>query len=73
MRLGLIGGVPTIAGAWLGGFVYSPVLGVVFLGLGAGAIAPGGDADCAQVAGEVPLSERFATAPVMVGLLAGSA
>ena len=26
-QLGLIGGVPTIAGAWLGGFVYSPVLG----------------------------------------------
>ena len=39
MQLGLIGGLPTIAGAWLGGFVYSPVLGVLFLGLGAGAIA----------------------------------
>ena len=24
VKLGLIGGVPTIAGAWLGGFVYSP-------------------------------------------------
>ena len=38
-RLGLIGGVPTIAGAWVGGLVYSPVLAVLFLGLGAGAIA----------------------------------
>ncbi len=26
--LGLIGGVPTIAGAWCGGLVYSPVLAV---------------------------------------------
>ena len=30
-KLGLIGGVPTIAGAWLGGFVYSPVWSVLFL------------------------------------------
>ena len=37
--LGLIGGVPTIAGAWLGGFVYSPVWSVLFLALGVGAIA----------------------------------
>ena len=37
--LGLIGGVPTIAGAWCGGLVYSPVLAVACLGLGAGAIA----------------------------------
>ena len=38
-RLGLIGGVPTIAGAWCGGLVYSPVMAVACLGLGAGAIA----------------------------------
>src|SRR6185312_11704051 len=37
--LGLIGGLPTIAGAWCGGLVYSPVLAVACLGLGAGAIA----------------------------------
>ena len=70
-RLGLIGGLPTIAGAWAGGLVYSPVLGVVFLGLGAGAIAQVALQIARQVAGELPLSERFATAPVMVGLLAG--
>ena len=34
VQLGLIGGLPTIAGAWVGGLVYSQVLGVVFLGLG---------------------------------------
>jgi hypothetical protein len=37
--LGLIGGVPTIAGAWAGGFAYSPVWSVLFLGIGVGAIA----------------------------------
>jgi zinc transporter ZupT len=37
--LGLVAGAPTIAGAWLGGFVYSPVWSVVFLAVGAGAIA----------------------------------
>jgi hypothetical protein len=41
IKLGLIGGVPTIAGAWLGGFVYSQVAAVLCLGLGAGAIALG--------------------------------
>jgi ZIP family zinc transporter len=35
---GLIAGGPTIAGAWLGGLAYSPLLGVVCLGIGAGAI-----------------------------------
>lgn len=39
VTLGLIGGVPTIAGAWLGGFVYSPVWSVLFLAIGVGAIA----------------------------------
>jgi len=39
LQLGLIGGVPTILGAWLGAFVYSPVLAVFFLALGVGAIA----------------------------------
>jgi zinc transporter, ZIP family len=72
-RLGLIGGLPTIAGAWVGGLLYSPVLGVLFLGLGAGAIAQVALQIARQVAGDRPLSERFATAPVMVGLLAGFA
>jgi len=35
---GLIAGAPTIAGAWLGGLAYSPVLATVALGVGAGAI-----------------------------------
>lgn len=71
MRLGVIGGAPTIAGAWLGGFVYSPVVAVFCLGLGAGAIA--------QVVHQLSRqmsrgpSPAFASAPVMLGLLAGFA
>jgi zinc transporter ZupT len=71
IRLGLIGGVPTIAGAWLGGLLYSPVAAVLFLGLGAGAIAQVAIQISQQVASGRPLVERFATAPIMMGLLAG--
>ena len=39
VRLGLIGGAPTILGAWLGGFIYSPVWALLCLALGVGAIA----------------------------------
>jgi zinc transporter ZupT len=37
--LGAVAGVPTIAGAWIGGFSYSPVLTTLFFAIGAGAIA----------------------------------
>jgi ZIP family zinc transporter len=36
--LGLIGGAPAIVGTWAGGLVYSPVLAVLFLAIGAGAV-----------------------------------
>lgn len=36
--LGALAGVPTIIGAWSGGLAYSPVLAVLFLAIGAGAI-----------------------------------
>ncbi|HSJ55926.1 MAG TPA: ZIP family metal transporter, partial [Anaerolineae bacterium] len=36
--LGLVGGAPAIVGAWLGGFIPSPTLAVLFFGIGAGAI-----------------------------------
>lgn len=35
---GLLAGGPTIVGAWLGGLAYSPMLGALCLGVGAGAI-----------------------------------
>jgi len=34
----LIAGAPAILGAWIGGFAFSPLLAVLFLGIGAGAI-----------------------------------
>jgi zinc transporter ZupT len=36
--LGIIAGVPTVLGTWIGGFSYSPVLTTLFFALGAGAI-----------------------------------
>ncbi len=38
MSLGLVAGVPTIAGAWLGGMAYSPLWATLFLSIGVGAI-----------------------------------
>jgi zinc transporter, ZIP family len=73
VRLGLIGGVPTIAGAWLGGLFYSPLLAVLFLGLGAGAIAQVALQISAQIAGGRALGEAFASGPILAGLLAGVA
>ncbi|MGD9673212.1 MAG: ZIP family metal transporter [Candidatus Nitrosocosmicus sp.] len=36
--MGLIAGVPTIIGTWMGGFIYSPLASIIFLSIGAGAI-----------------------------------
>ena len=36
--MGLIAGAPTIAGAWMGGILYSPMASIVFLSIGGGAI-----------------------------------
>jgi len=73
IKLGLIGGVPTIAGAWLGGFVYSRVAAVLCLGLGAGAIAQVVHQLSKQVGTGSPAAQRFASAPVMLGLMGGFA
>jgi zinc transporter ZupT len=73
VRLGLIGGVPTIAGAWIGGLLYSPVAAVLFLGLGVGAIAQVIGQISRQLAVGQPLVERFSSAPLMLGLFAGVA
>jgi zinc transporter ZupT len=71
--LGLIAGLPTIGGAWLGGFVYSPVWSVVFLALGAGAIAQVIAQIARGTAGERSLAALARSAPVIGGLLAGFA
>ena len=71
VRLGAIGGLPTIAGAWVGGIVYSPVLAVLFLGFGAGAIAQVLLQIARQMAGTESIAARFSSVPIMGGLLAG--
>jgi len=38
LGIGIIAGAPAIAGAWIGGFLYSPIAAIVFLSIGAGAI-----------------------------------
>lgn len=73
IRLGLIGGVPTIAGAWLGGLLYSPVWSVVFLAIGAGAIAQVVAQLSRQLAGDRPIVAFFSTRAALAGLLAGFA
>ena len=72
-RLGLIGGVPTIGGAWLGGFVYSPVWAVLFLAVGVGAIAQVIGQIARQMAGSNSAVRWLSEGPSMAGLLAGFA
>jgi zinc transporter, ZIP family len=70
-RLGLIGGIPTIAGAWLGGFTYSPVWAVIFLALGVGAIAQVMVQIVRQLSDTRSPMEYLTSAPVLSGLAAG--
>ena len=69
--LGAIGGIPTIVGAWIGGFVYSPVWALLFLGIGAGAIAQVVAQILRQMARDEPLSRLLTRGTVMAGLCAG--
>ncbi len=71
VQLGIIGGAPTIAGAWVGGFVYSPIWSVVFFAVGAGAIAQVIVQISRQMAGDASVSQHLATVPVLAGLTAG--
>ena len=65
--MGLLGGAPTILGAWMGGIAYSPMWSLLFLSVGAGAVL-----QVVYVIGKRMLSERnIATAPVVVGVLGG--
>ncbi len=71
--LGLVAGAPTIAGAWIGGLVYSPVWAVLFLAVGAGAIAQVVVQIARGVAGERPFAAYLGSGPVVAGLFAGFA
>ena len=70
-QLGLIGGVPTILGAWIGAFIYSPVVAVFFLALGVGGIAQVTRQILGQSAGTAGLTRYLRDAPVVAGLTAG--
>jgi zinc transporter ZupT len=71
MGLGLIGGAPTVAGAWLGGSVYSAAWAVMFLGAGVGAIAQVIIQILRQMSGNEAISEYLAKPAVLFGLLSG--
>jgi ZIP family zinc transporter len=71
--LGLIGGAPTIVGAWVGGLVYSPIWLVLCLAVGTGAIAQVIVQLVRQGAGQTSIARHVATAPVAGGLCAGVA
>ena len=73
IQLGLIGGVPTILGAWLGAFVYSSILAVFFLALGVGAIAQVTRQIVMQSARERGVSAYLREGAVVAGLATGVA
>ena len=72
-QLGLIGGVPTIAGAWLGAFAQSPTLAVLFLALGVGGIAQVMRQIVMHSAGERGVAAYVREPHVMSGLAVGVA
>lgn len=73
VKLGIIGGAPTIAGAWLGGFIYSPVWSVLFLAVGVGAIAQVIVQIVRQMTAGEAVAPQLARGPVLAGLAAGFA
>ena len=73
VTLGAIAGLPTIAGTWLGGFLYSPLWAVIFLGVGAGAIAQVVVVITRSMVRQRALADLLRSAPVAWGLLVGVA
>jgi zinc transporter, ZIP family len=71
IKLGLIGGVPTILGAWIGAFVQSPTLAVLFLALGVGGIAQVMRQILVHSAGDRGLASYFREGHVVAGLALG--
>jgi zinc transporter ZupT len=73
VQLGLIGGLPTILGAWIGAFVYSSTLAVFFLALGVGAIAQVTRQIVMQSARERGVAAYLREGAVVAGLATGVA
>jgi len=71
--LGLVGGAPTVAGAWVGGFTSSPGWSLVFLAFGIGAIGQVSVQILQQMRAARPWGEFVSTGRVLGGLAAGFA
>jgi zinc transporter ZupT len=69
VALGAVAGVPTILGAWGGGFAFSPAFGAVAFGIAAGAIAQVVWTIGRSLPREGSLGSGFGAAGFMVGLL----
>lgn len=67
--LGALAGVPTIFGAWGGGFAFSPAWAAVAFGIAAGAIGQVIWQIAKGMAGRYGLSSAFGAAGLMAGLL----
>lgn len=65
--LGALAGVPTVAGAWLGGFAFAPSWGALAFGVAAGAIAQ----VVWQIGKNTVADRRFATNLGALGFVAG--
>ncbi len=71
--LGLLAGAPTILGAWIGGLVYSTFWSMIFLAIGAGAIAQVVPQIGRGMAGGRELLPFLTSRPIFAGLATGFA
>lgn len=72
VMMGLIAGIPTIAGTWIGGFLYSPLAAVVFLSVGAGAIFQVVYSLISWISHhQKPKSSPYISGPVVAGFITG--
>jgi zinc transporter ZupT len=69
--LGMIGGLPTVLGAWIGGFNDSALWSVVFLSIGAGAVLQVVLEILRQIAGGEVLRRILTAGPNLAGLAGG--
>lgn len=66
--MGFIAGAPAIAGAWIGGFSFSPIAAILFLSVGAGAIFQ----VVVAILGWIRQDEKgFISAPTAAGITVG--
>ena len=65
--LGLVAGVPTIIGAWLGGFAFAPAWGSLAFGIAAGAIAQ----VLWTIGRNLPKGRGLSSTPGILGFVAG--